>query len=181
VAQHYHIDGYFSTPHYICTVAVIDTDLRNGALDVLPGTNQRFYKFWQYAVRRTYRSTTRVPMKAGDVIVRVSTLWHRGMPNHSEDMRPQLTFTFGEPSAPVGDPFLEHGGRITFEPNWFKTDRKGQVREWLFVKAPFSYSTYRFMRSLFGNKGYAPEARFGDFSGPPRRRFLPRLWRGGRT
>ncbi len=180
VAQHYHIDGYFSQAFYTCTVAVVDTDLRNGAIDVLPGTNRQFYKFWQYALQRKYRLTTRVPMKRGDVIVRKSTLWHRGMPNHSPAMRPQLTFTFGEGGAPTGDPFKEHDGTIAFEPNWFKTDRVGQLREWVFVKVPYSYSSYRFVRSLFGNKGYAPEARFGDFTAPPSRRFLPSRRRAAR-
>ena len=50
---------------------------------------------------RKYRLSTRVPMKRGDVIIRKSTLWHRGMPNHSTAMRPQLTFTFGEGGAPT--------------------------------------------------------------------------------
>jgi hypothetical protein len=179
-AQHYHIDGYYSEAFYLCTIAVVDTDLVNGALDVLPGTNQRFYKFWQYALGRVFTRSTRVPMNAGDVVVRKSTLWHRGMPNLSDAMRPQLTFTFGERSAPEDDPFLQHDGQITFEPNWFKTDRIGRMREWVFVKVPYSYSAYRFVRSLVGNKGYAPEQRFGDFSGPPTRRFLPSRWQGAR-
>jgi Phytanoyl-CoA dioxygenase (PhyH) len=180
VAQHYHTDGYYSDPHYVCTVAVIDTDLVNGALDVLPGTNRRYYKFWQYALRRKYRLTTRVLMEQGDVVIRKSTLWHRGMPNRSASPRPQLTFTFGEASAPSGDPFLVNDGEIFFEPNWYKADRLGRIRERVFVKLPVSYSAYRFARSLVGKKGYAPEKRFGDFSSPPSRRFLPSLRQGAR-
>ena len=179
-AQHYHMDGYYTRDFYICTVAVIDTDLVNGALDVLPGTNRRFYKFWQYAVQRKYRLTTRVVMQQGDVVIRKSTMWHRGMPNHSSTMRPQLTLTFGESSAPSGDPFKVNEGKIYFEPNWYKTDKIGQIRERIFVKAPLAYSTYRFVRSMVGNKGYAPEKRFGDFSGSTSRRFLPSRWQGVR-
>jgi hypothetical protein len=180
VAQHYHIDGYYAEEFHLCTVAVIDTDLVNGALDVLPGTNRRFYKFWQYALERKYKLTTRVPMEQGDVVLRKSTLWHRGMPNRSPAVRAQLTFTFGEGSAPDTDPFLANDGEIYFEPNWYKTDRIGRMRELIFVKVPFSYSTYRFVRSLFGNKGYAPEKRFGDFKSPPVRRFVPSRWSGVR-
>jgi hypothetical protein len=111
-------------------------------------------------------------MEQGDVVIRKSTLWHRGMPNQSPSLRPQLTFTFGEGSAPLGDPFQLNDGKICFEPNWYKTDRLGQLRERVFAKAPLSYSAYRFTRSLVGNKGYAPEKRFGDFSSPPARKFL---------
>jgi hypothetical protein len=180
VAQHYHMDGYYAESFYLCTIAVIDTDLVNGALDVLPGTNRRFYKFWQYALRRKYRLTTRVPMNQGDVVIRKSTLWHRGMPNRSASLRPQLTFTFGERGAPATDPFLLNEGNIYFEPNWYKTDRIGQIRERIFVNVPLSYSTYRFVRSLVGNKGYAPERRFGDFTSTSPRRFSPSRWLGVR-
>jgi hypothetical protein len=156
--QHYHTDGYFTDDFYLCSIAVIDTDLINGAMDVLPGTNQRYYKFWEYALQRKYRLTTRCPMDAGDVLIRKNTLWHRGMPNLTNEPRPVLTFTFGEKSAPTGDPFLVRDGKIYFEPNWFKTNRLGRLRERIFVTAPFTYSAYRFVRSLVGQKGFAPEA-----------------------
>ena len=66
VAQHYHTDGLYTEEFLICNIAVVDTDLVNGALDVLPGTHQRFYKFWRYALERKYRLTTRLPMQRGD-------------------------------------------------------------------------------------------------------------------
>src|SRR4051812_46968209 len=81
VAQHYHMDGNFKEEFVIVNVAVVDTDLVNGAIDVLPGTHKRFYKFWRYAMERQYQRTTRLPLQQGDVLVRTSRLWHRGMPN----------------------------------------------------------------------------------------------------
>ena len=65
VAQHYHMDGLYTKDFLICNIAVVDTDLVNGAIDVLPGTNREFYKFWRYAVERKYRLTTRVPARPG--------------------------------------------------------------------------------------------------------------------
>ena len=88
VAQHYHMDGVFTEDFMIANVAVVDTDLVNGAIDVLPGTHKRFFEFWRYALERRYRLTTRLPLKQGDVLVRTSRLWHRGMPNRSETARP---------------------------------------------------------------------------------------------
>jgi len=154
VAQHYHMDGVFVEDFLIANVAVVDTDLVNGAIDVLPGTHQRFYEFWRYALQRRYRLTTRLPLSQGDVLVRSSRLWHRGMPNLSQAARPMLAFTFGEKVAPAGDPFLVNEGRINFEPNWFRPSRLGRLRERTFVTAPITYSAYRFARSLVGNKGY---------------------------
>jgi glycosyltransferase involved in cell wall biosynthesis len=154
VAQHYHMDGLYTKDFLICNVAVVDTDLDNGAIDVLPGTNREFYKFWRYALERTYRLSTRVPMARGDVIVRKSTLWHRGMPNRTNAPRPMMAVTFGEMDPTEPDPFMANDGRIEFYPNWFSTSRLGQLRERTFVAAPVTYSTYRFVRSLYGNRGY---------------------------
>jgi ectoine hydroxylase-related dioxygenase (phytanoyl-CoA dioxygenase family) len=156
-AQHYHTDGYFTDNFYLCSIAVIDTDITNGAMDVLPGTHQRYYKFWEYALQRKYRLTTRVPMAQGDVLLRKNTMWHRGMPNLTNTPRPVLTFTFGEKSAPMGDPFLQKGGEIYFYPNWYRADRMGRIRERIFVTAPFTYSAYRFVNSLVTQKGFAPD------------------------
>ncbi|HET7543360.1 MAG TPA: phytanoyl-CoA dioxygenase family protein [Polyangiaceae bacterium] len=154
VAQHYHMDGVFVEDFMIANIAVVDTDLVNGAIDVLPGTHGRFYEFWRYALQRRYRLTTRLPLKVGDVLVRTSRLWHRGMPNRSATPRPMLAFTFGETVAPKGDPFQTNDGKIKFDPNWFRPNLLGRLRERTFVTAPITYSAYRFARSLVGKKGY---------------------------
>lgn len=155
VAQHYHTDGLYLKDFLICNVAVVDTDLANGAIDVLPGTNREFYKFWRYAVERKYRLTTRVPLRQGDVILRKSTLWHRGMPNDTDVPRPMMAVTFGEVEDTAADPFATDGGRIVFSPNWYKPTKLGRIRERVFVTAPITYAAYRFARSLYGMKGYA--------------------------
>ena len=154
VAQHYHMDNAYLKEFLICNVAVVDTDLDNGAIDVLPGTNREFYRFWRYAIERKYRLTTRVPMQRGDLIVRKSTLWHRGMPNKSSRPRPMMAITFGEVEPGTTDPFLTNDGEIEFYPNWFSTSRLGRLREKTFVRAPITYSTYRFVTSLYSDKGY---------------------------
>jgi hypothetical protein len=154
VAQHYHQDGVFAEDFMIVNVAVVDTDLVNGAIDVLPGTHKRFYEFWRYAIQQKYKLSTRLPLRAGDVLVRTSRLWHRGMPNNSATPRPMLAFTFGEKVAPKGDPFAVKDGKISFDPNWFRPDFLGRLRERTFVTAPITYSAYRFARSLVGQKGY---------------------------
>lgn len=155
VAQHYHMDGLYLQEFLICNIAVVDTDLRNGAIDVLPGTQRQFLKFWRYALGRWYRRTTRVPLRQGDIVIRKSTLWHRGMPNHSSQPRPMMAITFGEMDELDADPFMVNDGKVVFYPNWYNTNRLGQLREKTFVKAPITYSTWRFIRSLYGNKGYA--------------------------
>jgi ectoine hydroxylase-related dioxygenase (phytanoyl-CoA dioxygenase family) len=137
----------------IVNVAVVDTDLVNGAMDVIPRTHHRPYEYWQFALGREYRNSTRLPMQQGDVVVRPSTLWHRGMPNKSARPRPMLALTFGEASA-KSDPFGQNGGKIVFEPNRFKTNWLGRARERSFVAAPLAHSAIRFVQSLLGKDRY---------------------------
>jgi hypothetical protein len=155
VAQHYHMDGIYTREFLICNVAVVDTDIENGAFDVLPGTHSEFQKFWRYALERKYRLSTRVPLEQGDAILRLSTTWHRGAPNMTSTPRPMMAITFGELGPTSGDPFTHNGGEVEFYENWYSTSRLGQLREHTYRVAPITYSAYRFVRSLWGNKGYS--------------------------
>ena len=154
VTQHYHADRNFLDDFLIANVAVVDTDLANGAIDVIPGTHKKFYKFWRFAVERTARGSVRIPMKQGDVLVRTSNVWHRGMPNRTATARPMIAFTWEDGGSTREDPFKVEDGKIVFRQNWYKPTTLGRLRERTFVTAPITYSAYRFVGSLFGTKGY---------------------------
>lgn len=154
VTQHYHMDRTFTNTFMIANVAVVDTNLVNGAIELAPGTHRKFYKYWRWVLERPYRNSIRVPMTAGDVLVRVSNLWHRGMPNHSAAPRPMLAFTWEDGGSAQRDPFQVEGGKVTFRPNWFRPNKLGRIRERTFVAAPFTYSAYRFVDSLISSKSY---------------------------
>ena len=155
VAQHYHADGAFLRSFEIVNIAVVDTDLVNGAIEIIPKTQKRFYKYWEFALNRVYRDAIRVPMSQGDVLIRSSVVWHRGMPNKSSKPRPMLALTLGEEGVNAEDPCAVAGGRLEFQTNWFTTSLLGRIRERTTVTAPITYSAYRFARSLVGNKGYS--------------------------
>jgi hypothetical protein len=155
VAQHYHMDGIFLEAFAVVNVAVVDTEIANGAIDVVPKTHRRFYRYWEFAAGRVARGSKRLPMSAGDVLVRTSTLWHRGMPNRTGTARPMLAVTLGEKGVNNEDPFAYNGGEIEFQTNWFSTSLLGRLRERTTVVAPITYSAYRFAHSLVSNKGYA--------------------------
>jgi hypothetical protein len=156
IAQHYHADSnYFTEDFIIANIAVVDTDVANGAIDLLPGTHKKFYKFWRFALERPYRATTRIPMKQGDVLVRSSNLWHRGMPNRTAVVRPMLALTWEDGGSMHDDPFRVEDGKMTIRPNWYRPNLLGRLRERTYIAAPFTYDAYRFVRSLIGNKGYS--------------------------
>ena len=156
VPQHYHMDGLYTKEFLICNIAVVDTDLVNGAIDVLPGHQPRVLQVL------AVRARAQVPADAPGCrcaramsIVRKSTLWHRGMPNTVHGAAPDdgdHVRRDGSTAPTIRS--LINDGQIEFYPNWFNTSRLGQLRERTFVTAPITYSAYRFARSLYGNKGY---------------------------
>lgn len=155
VAQHFHADRNFMDNFVITNVAVVDTVIANGAMEIAPATHQKFYKFWRFAVERPHRDSLRLEMQQGDVVVRDSNVWHRGMPNHTAAPRPMLAFTWEDGGSKHADPFRVDEGKVVFRQNWFRPSPLGRLRERVFVSAPVSYSAYRFVTSLFdGTKGY---------------------------
>jgi hypothetical protein len=156
VTQHWHMDRPYTRDFMIANVAVVDTDLSNGAIDVLPGSHKRFYKYWQLSLERAVMRlvSKRVPLQQGDVLVRTSSLWHRGMPNHTSEARPMLAFTWEDGGSQRVDPFQAEGGKIVFRPNWYGPTLLGRLRERTYVAAPFTHDAYRIARSLIGSKGY---------------------------
>lgn len=145
--QNRHIDGYAASAFGIVNVAAVDTNLENGAMEVLPGTSRREYKYWQLVVEGP--KAVRPTLSAGDVVIRTSALWHRGMPNLSARPRPMLAFTWEDGGSQLDDPFAQHGGEIRFFPNRYQPTRLGRLRERAFVAAPSIPSAYRFVRSFF--------------------------------
>lgn len=146
-AQNEHVDGYASQPFLIVNVAAVDTDLVNGAMQVLRRTHTSESKYWQILLTRPER--LRVCMQQGDVVIRTSTLWHRGMPNRSDKPRPMLAFTWEDGGSSREDPYQVHEGRITFLPNRYNTDLKSRLRERAFVAMPAIGTAYHALRSFF--------------------------------
>jgi ectoine hydroxylase-related dioxygenase (phytanoyl-CoA dioxygenase family) len=154
VVQHYHTDWPFRKEFLIANVSAVDTDLVNGATEVIPGTHKAYIPYWRFELERLPRHGVRIQSSQGDVLVRTSNLWHRGMPNHSPVPRPMLAFSWEDGGSEHDDPYLVDGGRIQFRPNFFRPSRLGRLRERTFVKAPFTYSAYRIVDSLVTKKGY---------------------------
>ena len=155
VAQHYHADRNYLDHFMIANVAVVDTTIQNGAIDMIPGSHKKFYKYWRFALEGVARKSLRIEMKRGDVLVRTSNVWHRGMPNFTDAPRPMLAFTWEDGGSNQPDPFKIDGGKITFKQNWYRPTTIGRLRERIYVAAPVTYSAYRVVTSLFdGSKGY---------------------------
>jgi hypothetical protein len=145
-AQNPHADGRAASSFLIVNVVPIDTDLKNGALEVTPGTHVSEYKYWQYVL--SGKHAIRIRVSAGDVILRSSMLWHRGMPNMSNAIRPMLAFTWENGGSDLTDPYTAHGGKITLLTNRYAQNFSGRLRERAFASLPALGKGYLFIRSI---------------------------------
>jgi ectoine hydroxylase-related dioxygenase (phytanoyl-CoA dioxygenase family) len=145
-AQNEHVDGYAAKPFFVANVAAVDTDLRNGAMEILRGTHRSVRKYWEIVRDRPERR--RVCVQAGDVVIRVSSLWHRGMPNLTSRARPMLAFTWEEGGSTDADPYRVHDGKITFLPNRYADGWKGRLQEHAVRTVPRLSNAFRAVRSL---------------------------------
>lgn len=145
-AQNFHIDGYAATAFMTINVAVVDTTITNGAMQATPRSQLRDYKYWEFALARL--PAKRMEMSAGDVLLRPSSLWHRGMPNRSKAIRPMLGLTWEDGGSTLADPYSINDGKIAFFPNRYTQDLVGKLRERAFAMSPSLGSGYLFVRSL---------------------------------
>jgi len=145
--QNPHVDGYFHDPFIIVNIAAVDTDIADGATEILAGTHKRDYKYWQYAM--SGKPALRLKANAGDVSIRLSTVWHRGMPNKTNEPRPMLAFTWENGGSELADPYTAHGGKITFLANRYGQNLSSRVRDRAFATMPALGTSYLFVRSIF--------------------------------
>ncbi|MEP7048962.1 MAG: hypothetical protein ABJB12_01360 [Pseudomonadota bacterium] len=148
-AQHEHIDGDANRPFLVVNVAMVDTTLNNGALEIFPRTQDKSRRYWEFLASRPER--LRHAMAQGDVLIRTSSLWYREMPNRAQDPRPMLAFSWEDGGSKLADPFEAHKGQLAFLPNRFRTDWSGRLRERLSITAPHVDTALRIAASLMPN------------------------------
>ena len=146
-AQNYHMDGYAADPFPIINIASVDTDQVNGSLDVLERTHVRDFKYWEIVAQRP--RSIRLPLRQGDVVIRSSMLWHRGMPNRSSRARPMLALTWEDGGSTLADPYAKNDGKLAFYPNRYSANRLGKWKERAYLLAPRLNATARFAASFF--------------------------------
>jgi hypothetical protein len=154
VVQHYHTDFPFTKAFMLAHVALVDTVIENGAMELVPGTHTSYYPFYRFVLEGVARKSIRLMMNRGDVLIRSSSVWHRGMPNRTKDARPLITLTWEEGGSKQADPYMVNEGKVNFRRNWFRRSLLGKMQERMFVAAPITLSAYLFVTSLYDKKGY---------------------------
>lgn len=93
-AQDFHIDGAFDRRIIITNICLVPTDAQNGATQLVPQSDQIPMSYWRLC-HDGWRSRAIQPaLNPGDIVIRPSNLWHRGMPNRTSTPRPMAAFSW---------------------------------------------------------------------------------------
>ena len=107
--QHVHLDGSHLWPHWeiatptcslVINVPPADCTLENGAIELWPGTHRmpgRYdggVKDSLLEERRKNTPPVQVTTQKGDLLIRDVRLWHRGVPNESNEARQMIAMVY---------------------------------------------------------------------------------------
>jgi len=152
INQHIHRDTNFDDNKILINIPCIDVNEVNGSLEVYPGTNKFAYSYLEFIIKRFH--PVRLNSSCGDVIVRDSNLFHRGMKNNSTEARAMIAFTFTKKeliNISQKDPELTN--KIEFFENWYQTNSLGRFKEFIFIHLPFIRDFKRIIFSLLKKRG----------------------------
>jgi ectoine hydroxylase-related dioxygenase (phytanoyl-CoA dioxygenase family) len=122
------VDGVAAaTSAVVVNVVPQDVDERNGAVELWPGTHTIVVPTpvpdAAIEARRAAGAPVRGAFRKGDVLLRDSRLWHRGVPNPSQEYRHMIAMVFVSGGKPKGRPIA------------FARDC-----EWLLANAPLPFN-----------------------------------------
>ena len=151
-AQDFHMDGGFERPILIANVCLVPTGTDNGATELVPGSHRQHLSYWRFARDGWRERAMAVETQPGDVLIRLSTLWHRGTPNRSARARPMAAFGYApralaEPDGPCTD--LDGPLRI-FANKYYGRMRK--MKEFVAARLPLVDEVLRQGRSLVSER-----------------------------
>lgn len=166
VRQHIHSDSDFDKRIIIINIPTISVNEENGSTEIFPQSNLQPLSYLGFLLNYSGDSV-RINTSLGDVFVRDSRVWHRGMENYSNSIRPMIAFTLQEKNendlpevfygawSPYSTETSNFPKEIEFLHNWFNESLFSSMLESLVIKFPIIRSIKRVIFSLLKPKGSA--------------------------
>ena len=156
IEQHIHRDTNFDDRKIIINIPCVDVNEINGSIELFLDSELCPYSYLEFLMNRKKFKPIRANSNKGDILIRDSNLFHRGMPNYSDQVRVMVAFVFNKKLNNDNQNMnTEFPQNIEFFENWYKNDRLGRIKEILFIKLPIIRSLYRIIKSLYKPRGAA--------------------------
>jgi ectoine hydroxylase-related dioxygenase (phytanoyl-CoA dioxygenase family) len=128
--QNFHIDGEWGNPFVVVNLSLVDTNLENGPTEIVAGTQNVSMRYWEFFIKGYWSRRKRYVSRVGDILIRPSTLWHRGTRNRSRVMRPMIGLVYAPPGPTVSEAdFSQFNGKVAFLGNRFSASLAGRISE----------------------------------------------------
>lgn len=113
--QDFHMDGIRAERFMIVNVMLVDCGPENGSVELVEGSHDVPLAYHQLHREPWLGHRRQLTARQGDVLIRPSTLWHRGTTNPSATPRPMAAWIFkpgtGAGLAPTDGPIRFFGNR----------------------------------------------------------------------
>lgn len=114
--QDFHMDSTRGDAFVIANVMLVDCGPHNGSVELVEGSHAQPLAYHQLHSEPWRGRRRQMTARQGDVLIRTSTLWHRGTTNPSEHPRAMAALIFkpgsGEGLPPVDGPIAFYGNRF---------------------------------------------------------------------
>ena len=152
--QHIHRDTNFNDSKIIINIPLVPVNEKNGSIEVFLGTNKYPLSFLDFLLKKSKFSSERINTNLGDIFIRDSNLFHRGMENLSLEPRPMVALTLSKKDIATTEEMdaTFGGGEIEFLNNWFESDNKGRFLEHFYMHFPILRSLKRIIASIVKDK-----------------------------
>ena len=143
--QQFHTDGHFKDKVYILSIATEDINISNGPTEIVEDYHDINLPYWKFILAKKRKK--KIFMKTGDIILRKHSLWHRGTVNQTSNPRLLISFLFFEKDRNLKSNLDENSGIKIYE-NFFESNIKGKIKEFIYVKLGFLFAAYKILKSL---------------------------------
>lgn len=146
--QDFHIDGPFEKKIFIANICLVPTNETNGATQMVPGSHLSRRSYWQFWREELATDAIAVDLSPGDVLIRLSNVWHRGTPNYGIRARPMAALTWIATRLADGSSAERDLARpLTIFANKYY-GRLRKLKEFIAVRLPWLDETIRIGKSV---------------------------------
>jgi len=93
-AQNFHPDSNKADETWVANITLVPTSKANGAMELIGGTRDLGDSYATFRKARLESKGYQPTMEPGDILLRFSTVWHRGTVNPSNAARPMGMFAY---------------------------------------------------------------------------------------
>ena len=132
-SQNFHPDTTLAEQTWVANIALVPTSPANGAMALIPGTQLLGENYAKFRAARLLGKAEQPTMEPGDILLRLSSVWHRGTHNPSSAARPMGMLGYRPVKLGLPQLALEPGTPLTISMNRYYGKYAG-LREFVAIR-----------------------------------------------